>query len=59
MQVFPLAGQNFTTQMNVADPLFDVNIVATMQVYGVRHILTNNPDDFKPFAHLITIIPLM
>lgn len=37
----------------------DVNIVATMQVYGVRQILTNNPDDFKPFAHLITIIPLL
>ncbi len=37
----------------------DVNIVATMQVYDVRYILTNNPDDFHPFAHLITIIPLV
>jgi predicted nucleic acid-binding protein len=37
----------------------DVNIVATMQVYGVQRILTNNPGDFVPFAHMITIIPLV
>jgi predicted nucleic acid-binding protein len=36
----------------------DVNIVATMQVGSIRRLLTNNPDDFKPFAHLIDILPL-
>jgi hypothetical protein len=36
----------------------DTNIVATMLTYGIQRILTNNPDDFAPFASLITIIPL-
>jgi predicted nucleic acid-binding protein len=33
----------------------DANIVATMRAYGVRRLLTNNPDDFARYAHLITI----
>jgi predicted nucleic acid-binding protein len=37
----------------------DTNIVATMQAIGVKHILTNNPKDFMPFAALITVIPLL
>jgi predicted nucleic acid-binding protein len=34
----------------------DANIVATMQVYGIMHLLTA---DFVRFAGLITIIPLV
>lgn len=37
----------------------DANIVATMQSVGVRRLLTNNPRHFDPFAHLITILPLV
>lgn len=36
----------------------DANIVATMQVYHIRHLLTHNVKDFSRFAHLITIVPL-
>lgn len=28
----------------------DANIVAAMQVYGIRYLLTNNRDDFARFA---------
>ena len=37
----------------------DANIVATMQVYGVRHLLTHNVDDFTRFAAFITVVPLV
>lgn len=37
----------------------DCNIVATMLVSGVRRLLTNNPDDFHAFSHLIDILPLV
>jgi predicted nucleic acid-binding protein len=37
----------------------DTNIVATMQVASVRHLLTNNSKDFAAFADLIEIIPLV
>ena len=36
----------------------DANIVAAMQVYGIRHLLTNNGDDFARFAQFITVVPL-
>jgi predicted nucleic acid-binding protein len=36
----------------------DANIVATMQAYGIRHLLTHNTDDFIGFSHLITVLPL-
>lgn len=36
----------------------DANIVATMQVHGIRQLLTHNVGDFARFAHLITIVPL-
>jgi predicted nucleic acid-binding protein len=39
--------------------IHDANIVATMLVYGVRRLLTNNPDDFVPFAALIDVLPLV
>ncbi|MGH2351783.1 MAG: type II toxin-antitoxin system VapC family toxin [Chloroflexota bacterium] len=38
--------------------IHDANIVATMQVHGVTHLLTANPTDFRRFAHLITVVPL-
>ena len=38
--------------------IHDTNIVATMRVYGIRRLLTNNVADFAPFAHLITVVPL-
>jgi predicted nucleic acid-binding protein len=37
----------------------DANIVATMQVYRIRHLLTHNVNDFTRFSAFITIIPLM
>lgn len=37
----------------------DANIVSTMLVHGIDTILTNNVSDFKRFAHLITILPLV
>ncbi len=36
----------------------DANIVATMQVHGVRRLLSANVTDFLRYAHLITIEPL-
>jgi predicted nucleic acid-binding protein len=33
----------------------DATIVATMLVNGVRHLLTDNPDDFRRFEDQITI----
>jgi predicted nucleic acid-binding protein len=45
-------------EQEVSRQIHDTNIVATMLTYGVRNILTNNPDDFAPFQSLITVIPL-
>ena len=39
--------------------IHDANIVATMLVYGVRRLLTNNTDDFVRFAAFIDVIPLV
>ena len=52
-QLLTLLEQGYNTHV------YDTNIVATMQVIGVRRILTNNPDDFIPFASLMTVIPLL
>ena len=38
--------------------IHDANIVATMQVYGITHLLTENVSDFTRYSQLITIIPL-
>jgi len=39
--------------------IHDANIVAAMLVYGVRRLLTNNTDNFVPFAAFIEVIPLV
>ena len=52
-QLLVLLEQGYSTQVH------DTNIVATMLSVGVSHILTNNPDDFVAFTHLITVIPLV
>jgi predicted nucleic acid-binding protein len=52
-QLLTLLEQGYSNQVH------DTNIVATMQSVGVTRILTNNPDDFTPFASLITVIPLV
>ncbi len=36
----------------------DANIVATMLVYGIPQLLTNNTDDFTRFSSFIRILPL-
>ena len=46
-------------QQGVGRRVHDANIVATMQVGGVRRLLTNNPGDFTEFAHIIAVIPLV
>lgn len=38
--------------------IHDANIVATMQVYGVSHLLTNNISDFARFRNNVSLIPL-
>ncbi len=38
--------------------VYDANIVATMQVYGLTHLLTHNVGDFNRFAGIITVVPL-
>ncbi len=45
-------------EQGVGRRVHDVNIVATMQVGGVRQLLTNNPGDFAAFTHVVTVIPL-
>ena len=37
----------------------DANVVATMQAYGIRRLLTHNTSDFARFAGLITVLPLV
>ena len=39
--------------------IHDANLVATMLVYGVRWLLTNNTEDFVRFAALIDVLPLV
>jgi predicted nucleic acid-binding protein len=48
LQQFPTGGKQ----------VHDANIVATMLVYGIPSLLTNNTDDFARFARYITIVPL-
>lgn len=43
----------------VGKRIHDVNIVATMQHVGVRHLLTHNSRDFAHFVHHITLLPLI
>jgi len=37
----------------------DANIVATMQVHGIRRLLTHNAGDVARFTGLITVVPLV
>lgn len=37
----------------------DANIVATMLASGIPRLLTHNVDDFRRFAHLITVVPIV
>lgn len=39
--------------------IHDANIVATMQTYGITHLLTHNTADFARFAGLVQVIPLL
>ena len=48
MEQIPIGGKQ----------VHDANIVATMQVYGIHHLLTHNVRDFERFAESITILPL-
>ena len=48
LQQVPVAGKQ----------VHDANIVATMQIYGIRRLLTANVADFARFGHLITVVPL-
>ena len=36
----------------------DANLVATILVYGIPSLLTNNTDDFARFSGVITVLPL-
>ena len=38
--------------------IHDANIVATMQAYGIRRLLTHNVSDFTRFSAYITVLPL-
>ena len=43
--------------MTVTIELPDAHIVATMRVYGMRHLLTFNANDFKRFESVEIIVP--
>jgi predicted nucleic acid-binding protein len=46
-------------QVNIGGKqVHDANIVATMQVYGIRRLLTHNTSDFVRFSAFITVVPL-
>lgn len=53
------ALENLARSVAVAGKqVHDANIVAAMQIHGIRHLLTNNGDDFARFAQFITVVPL-
>ena len=37
----------------------DANIVATMIVHDIRHLLTDNVDDFRRFERFVEVVPLV
>lgn len=65
---FRVADETYTVTRNLltlaeAIPMggkqvHDANIVATMQAYGINHLLTLNTADFRRFAELITVLSL-
>jgi predicted nucleic acid-binding protein len=53
------ALENLARSVAVAGKqVHDANIVAAMQIHGIRHLLTNNGGDFARFAQFITVVPL-
>jgi predicted nucleic acid-binding protein len=38
--------------------IHDANIVATMLTHGIKHLLTDNVEDFKRYSSFITVIPI-
>jgi predicted nucleic acid-binding protein len=48
----------YNQQMIIGKQTHDANIVATMRVYKIENLFTNNPDDFKRYVNFIKIIPL-
>ena len=38
--------------------IHDANIIATMQVCGIRQLLTHNTSDFVRFSAFMTVVPL-
>jgi predicted nucleic acid-binding protein len=38
--------------------IHDANIVATMLTHDIKHLLTDNVEDFKRFESYITVIPI-
>ena len=69
MTHFHVADENDTVTKNLLSLLtaldikgkqiHDANIIATMQAYGLTHLLTHNANNFRRFAHLVTVIPLL
>jgi predicted nucleic acid-binding protein len=51
-----ILAQNF--QM-AGRQVYDANIVATMQAYGITHLLTHNTADFIRYSGIITVVPLI
>lgn len=39
--------------------IYDANIVATMQAYGLSRLLTHNTADFRRYKAFVTVIPLI
>jgi len=54
-----ITAQLLTLLEQGARHVHDTNIAATCMVGGMRRILTNNPDDFVPFAPQLMVIPLV
>jgi predicted nucleic acid-binding protein len=49
----------FTAVPMAGKQVHDANIVATMLANGIHRLLTHNVDDFKRFAKLIHVVPLV
>jgi predicted nucleic acid-binding protein len=59
----PAVTANLLTLLNTiaigGKQVHDANIVATMQTYGLRRLLTHNTADFARFGALIQVEPLI
>ena len=52
-------GESLVMSSTYGRRIHDANIVATMLVYGIPRLRTNNPEDFVRFATLIEVLPLV